>query len=76
MTTGECPHGMDDPAWCSVCKHGPTKPSAVEYAPLAWPARYEGRCARCDSHIYVGDLIATRFVDGDPSGWVHAECRP
>jgi hypothetical protein len=26
---GECIHGLGDPAWCSVCKHGPTVPPAT-----------------------------------------------
>jgi hypothetical protein len=49
----ECLHGMEDPAWCSICKHGPEKaqPEKIDYA---FDARYDGECPECDLPITIG----------------------
>ena len=75
--TEECPHGLE-PAWCSTCKHGPTRPAprVVTYGGL-FRSRYEGtRCAACGDtggRIDAGELIRARFVDDQPAGYVHAD---
>lgn len=70
----ECPHGLGDPAWCSTCKHGPTRPAVVTHgAPFV--SRYAGSvCRECRAIIDAGERIAARLVDGNPVGYVHEEC--
>lgn len=53
----ECPHGMEDPSWCSTCKHGPERnePDKIDYA---FTAKYEGHCTSCDLPIYIGQRAA------------------
>lgn len=67
----ECPHGMEDPAWCSLCKRGPTKPEPVTVV-ARFPARYDGQCPGCDLPIKVGQLVAKLSNDT----YVHEGCAP
>lgn len=45
----ECPHGMDDPSWCSVCKHGVSRPTKRERRSTQPPfkAKFDGVCPEC-----------------------------
>lgn len=66
----ECPHGLGEPAWCSTCQTGPTRPPK----PMghAWPARYPGRCfgKGCGEAIEEGQPIVL-MTDGT---YRHEEC--
>lgn len=65
----ECPHGLEDPQWCSICKHGPEKKKREE-AVARFAARYEGHCAICDLPLYVGQRAAKTTRDRV----VHEDC--
>lgn len=41
----ECPHGMDDPMWCSICIEK-TRPRVIEVLDdeYEFTARYDGHC--------------------------------
>ena len=65
----ECPHGMEDPDWCSTCKHGPAKRNRHTYGP-AIIARFDGQCQACNLPTSPGQVI----VKADDAYWVHAEC--
>jgi len=72
VTAEECPHGMGDPDWCSICKHGPTKPEPL-MTRFQFIARYEGtQCPECDLPIAVGQLAA-KLSDNRT---VHNGCAP
>lgn len=71
----ECPHGMGDPAWCSVCKHGPTRLEVQPYG-YPFPSRYDGHCAECHLPIYPPELIASRVSIDGYVRYCHAGCRP
>lgn len=68
----ECPHGMGDPAWCSVCKHGPSKPAHRERRSVEAPfaAKFEGVCPECRHVVQPGALIR-RCTSNE---YVHAGC--
>ena len=68
----ECPHGLGDPAWCSVCKHGPTKPEPVEVVSDPLRAKYAGNCPECDLPIFVGTWI----VKLSNERYIHERCAP
>lgn len=70
MDSGEeCPHGMGEPEWCSICLHGvPTTPISSVVA--VFIARYPGRCSYCQDDIYTGDRIASMTDDS----YRHEEC--
>jgi len=57
----ECPHGMGDPAWCTLC-NGRTAAEEREARQVHHfaTARYDGYCHRddCRVDIHVGDRIA------------------
>ena len=74
MTPEECPHGLE-PAWCSVCKHGPTRPPVIKYGG-PFQANYAGTCGECREPIAAGDWVAHRFADEDGTGYVHLACIP
>jgi hypothetical protein len=67
MNTRECPHGLDDPSWCSVCK----EPQAKNFKPVGslFHAKWNGNCPSCGEDIAVGDFIVNTTL-----GHVHAEC--
>ena len=69
MSDEGCPHGLGDPAWCSVCKHGPSKPEPVTVEAL-FCARYGGYCSDCGQPLTVGERIA-KLSNGS---YVHEEC--
>ncbi len=60
---------MDDPAWCSTCKHGPTRPE-VPTVEVRFVARFEGHCGVCDFPIRAGQKIAKLSNDR----YIHEEC--
>lgn len=66
----ECPHGMEDPAWCTLCtgkgRLGGPEPLEVE---VTFAARFGGDCPGCDLPIYPGQVIG-RMSDGS---YRHAE---
>ena len=68
----ECPHGLGDPAWCSVCLKRTTLPEETFGDPFL--ASYRGKCHDCHEAIDVGDSICRRFEDGISFGVVHEEC--
>ncbi len=53
----ECPHGMEDPSWCSICKHKddlivPRDGADSEYN---FVARFKSHCTICRNPIDIGD---------------------
>lgn len=65
---GECPHGMEDPAWCSTCKNPRPRRTGHDVGPPV-AAEFEGECPECGRSIRPGDTI--RAVDG---AWMHGRC--
>lgn len=65
----ECPHGMEDPAWCSICKHGPTR-NLVATVERYFTAKLDGQCPACDLPIMRGQRIA-KLTDGN---YIHGAC--
>ena len=69
----ECPHGLGDPEWCSVCKNKDALPPEIVFVgPFA--AKFGGRCQMCRQPISVGDDIKLMKIDGENSGVVHEDC--
>lgn len=71
----ECPHGLDDPAWCSICKNGPSEPDEVIALGQPFAAKFGGDCPACDSGdgvIRQGDQIQ-KWSD---QIYRHVGCRP
>ena len=72
----ECPHGMDDPDWCSICKHGVTRPvTKPRYGPAIITARFDGQCVECNLPVMPGHLVTAR-EDNERVAWVHVGCVP
>lgn len=71
----ECPHGMDSPDWCSVCRHGPRSTDAITYGDWSFPALFDGQCCECNLPIHPGEAIARR-EKGEQALWVHWDCKP
>lgn len=64
----ECPHGMEDPSWCSICKHkGDIIVEIVEYS---FDAKYEGFCEGCKELIEIGQPCVHLSTGKN----VHREC--
>ncbi len=70
----ECPHGMEDPSWCSICKHkgdiiviDESSPDEILYR---FHAKYEGDCKECEFPINIGELCV-KIGDGRI---VHQRC--
>jgi hypothetical protein len=57
--TEECPHGLEDPAWCSTCKHGARREPQPEIGP-PFRAGFEGHCNECNLPIAVGQEIRVK----------------
>lgn len=72
MSAEECPHGMGDPSWCSVCKHGVTKPEPAPTVEATFRARYDGVCPTCDDLIDAGSMVHKLSNDR----YVHLGCQP
>jgi hypothetical protein len=85
--TAECIHGLDTPAWCSICRHGPTAPRAGLHPDTpdddceqmsqllcdgVFGARHPGHCPGCNLPIHVGQPIA-RWSD---RRYRHDGCTP
>ena len=70
VTIAECPHGMGDPAWCSICKHGPVKVERPEIV-ATFRARYDGDCRGCSLPISVGQIVHKLSNDA----YVHQGCQ-
>lgn len=53
----ECPHGMEDPSWCSICKHKGELVIDLSGADSEYEfiAKYEGWCGECREEISIGD---------------------
>lgn len=67
----ECTHGLE-PAWCTLCLHGPPKRDTRPYRKgPAFEARYESRCIGCGEGIRPGDQIC-KFTD---DSYRHETCR-
>ena len=53
----ECPHGMEDPSWCSLC----SQPSVLDelQGDISRPfaARYDGHCEECNLPVRVGERL-------------------
>lgn len=65
----ECPHGMEDPNWCSLCKHKDDI-VVVDDSEYEFIAKYDGWCPECRSDIKPGDACVHR-TNGQN---VHQEC--
>lgn len=67
----DCPHGLPEPAWCSICRDGPqlSRPSDINRE-VTITARHGGHCDWCERPIDIGDPI-TMWSDGR---WRHEEC--
>lgn len=50
----ECPHGMEDPSWCSICKHKGDIVVVVDDDEYNFTARFDGHCGECNLPISVG----------------------
>lgn len=68
----ECPHGLGDPSWCSVCKHGAAQHPRRERRSTQPPfrAKFEGTCPECRHVIQAGALVRRCTSDE----YVHAGC--
>jgi hypothetical protein len=73
----ECPHGLGSPAFCSVCKHGPSKDARVQGEPekvmSRFTAGFEGHCRECNLPIMPGQTIAKLMPS---ERYVHGHCAP
>lgn len=76
----ECPHGLDSPEWCSICKERSPEGKAAkrrarnrESFEGGTRAQYPGTCAECGDRIEAGDRIVFAVRAG-VDGWVHEEC--
>lgn len=74
---GECPHGLGDPAWCTLCsgkdQRAKTQAAAEANEVVALLiARFPGDCARCGDPIRKGDAIA-KMADGR---YLCGDCTP
>ena len=68
MIPDECPHGMGDPAWCTMCNgRAGTEERALRAelrtVPFLWEARFPGVCAVCRDDIHLLEMIG-RNVNG------------
>lgn len=72
MTAVECIHGLDDPAWCSICRTGPTAPAPPPARERTLIARFDAHCDGCDLPISRGQTI-DRWTDGR---YRHRGCKP
>lgn len=69
----ECRHGLDERS-CVPCSGMGAGPPDTIYGRL-FEAKYPGRCrGECQGQIDELDMIRSRVVDGEPDGYVHAEC--
>lgn len=74
----ECPHGMGDPAWCTLCNGRDAREAQlaasmrITRAPGSYPlnARFPGTCAVCAHGYLRGALIVKTQADR----WAHAAC--
>ena len=72
VTAVECPHGIPDPSWCSICRHGPTPTTEAPTRQWSGVARLAGHCDGCNLPINIGQPI-TRWSDG---AYRHERCEP
>jgi hypothetical protein len=69
----ECPHGIPDADWCSICKHGPSTVKADDVErQTTITATFDSSCPSCDDPILAGQAT-TRWSDDQ---WRHEGCAP
>ena len=68
----ECIHGLDDPAWCSICRAEPTARPAPVRPMRTFRARFDGVCSECNLPIIVGHMIVLWSDDT----YRHLGCMP
>lgn len=57
MSGDECKHGLD-PATCSICLHGVSRPAPPPTVLAVFRARYDGQCGECNLPISPGQWVA------------------
>ena len=63
-----CIHGMDDPAWCSMCSG--KKDDDRETIEYGFAAQFDSHCDECNLPVSVGQRIAKMST----GRYIHEAC--